>query len=56
MRVGGQGRLVTEDPQGATFPPRFGCNPACNRGANKSSAACEYEMNPSYLSAIRHHD
>jgi hypothetical protein len=24
------------------------CKPACNLGANKSSAACEYEMNPSY--------
>ncbi len=23
------------------------CNPACNRGANRSSAACEYEMKPS---------
>ena len=24
------------------------CNPACSRGANRSSAAWEYEMNPSY--------
>ena len=24
------------------------CNPACRRSANRSSAAWEYEMNPSY--------